>query len=159
MDEEGMINFYSSKNKKFSSFIHDSRSRNHETALKNFYSANIELGLRNIENRGIKIIRNFCEVKSSNFTLNRTDLTILRFYCILNLYRTPTFRESIKKKTGDSLFNEILEKDNRSPKEIQECLLNILIKKITNYLREGEEPYFIDEALEQQKIIHNNFNN
>ena len=105
-------------------------NKNQPIAIDNFYSKNIEIDMNNLESEGIKVIRKIAQNAQyeKEIILSRKELITLRFYSLLSSTRTNKLRENIRKKDGDSWFNETIKKDGRSPKKIQEKQISLILE-------------------------------
>ena len=105
------------------------KSTNQPISIKYFYSQEIEDSMNNIEAKGIRIIRKITSDANEleEVKITRKEIYDLKFYFLLGAFRSNGSRNSIANRSGDSLFNYLVEKDGRDAKSIQEESLKIII--------------------------------
>ena len=111
------------------------KSKNQPIAKDYFYSEEIEKSMNILENKGILIIQKIAlegNQINKEVILSKKELRTLKYYCLLSSLRTNKIRNNIKELTGDSLFNEIMKKDGRNAKEIQEEQISLLVDSFEN---------------------------
>ncbi len=99
--------------------------------IQNFHTQEIEDGMNEIESEGINVIRKIAYEANNNLDekirLNRKELYALKFYKLLSSIRTEKARSNFENLNGDKLFNYVIENTDRTPKEIQEDEIKIII--------------------------------
>ncbi|MDE5599392.1 MAG: DUF4238 domain-containing protein, partial [Ureaplasma sp.] len=100
----------------------------HPISKQYFYSKNVEKGMNEIESDGIAIINKIKDIKQNSLTLNRLESFTIRCFCLLSSLRTEKLRNNYKDKTGDSLFNHIVQNSGMESSEIQEHQIKQLIR-------------------------------
>ena len=105
------------------------KSTNQPISIKYFYSQEIEDSMNNIEAKGIRIIRKITSDANEleEVKITRKEIYDLKFYFLLGAFRSNGSRNSIANRSGDSVFNYLVEKDGRDAKSIQEESLKIII--------------------------------
>ena len=138
--------------------VNEINTSKHPIVIKKFYSEEIENGMNEIENEGIKVIKKIiCKAKDNidnKIVLKRKELYSLKFYFLLNPIRTLNYRSGISDLSVVSLFNEAVKKDKRSKKVIQESLIKIIIEEYKKYKK--KEPLLSTQLLDE--IIKNKDN-
>ncbi len=148
-DENGNIKYIFDGEIERKKFNINDLNKNQPISKKEFYSKEIEIGMNEIESDGIKVIKKIINSNNNSLTLYRYELISLKFYLYLSGIRTDKFRENIRNKTGDSLFNKIMNEEKREEKEIQEKY----ISKTIEFYREFKNNN-LDEYI---KIYEKNF--
>ena len=117
--------------------VSDKETDEHAIVKKYFYSQEIEDGMNEIENEGIKVIKIISYDANNNLddkiVLKRIEFYSLKFYFLLNPIRSNGYRNNISNFSGDYLFNEAVKKDKRSEKVIQENQIQIIIDEYKKY--------------------------
>lgn len=122
-------------------FNYDDYNKNHPISIKHFYSRKIEDDMNILESDAMNVINKIIDQsKSQNLSLYRYEILSLKFYLLLNEVRTLKFRNNIKNRTGNTLFNKIMNEDGRDAKSIQEEY----ISKILDYYRSWKSNDFIN---------------
>ena len=96
-----------------------------------YYSDEIEKGMNHIENYGITTVNKiiFDINNNKDVILSRKQLMVLKFFVLLTSARTEKLRNNIAKKDGDSFFNAAIERENKTPQEIQENQIKIIMEE------------------------------
>ena len=142
----GVVKYIKYPNGELSSFNLNDNNSEHPIAIKGFFSNDIETGMNNLESNGIDIIKKiaqtaqFCEEVS----LNRKELITLKFYSLLSGFRTHKLRNNILNRTGDSLFNKIINEAGDDPKNIQQKMIKTILKYWDSNKNELTGDYLID---------------
>lgn len=117
--------------------VNEIDTSNHPIVKKYFHSQEIEDGMNEIENEGIKVIKKIAYEANNNtdikIILNRNEIYSLKFYFLLSSIRTNGYRNNISNLSGDYLFNEAVKKDKRGEKVIQENQIQIIIDEYKKY--------------------------
>ena len=127
--------------------VSEKETDEHPIVKKYFYSQEIEDGMNEIENEGIKVIKKISYDANNNIddkiVLKRNELYSLKFYFLLSPIRTNGYRNNISNLSGDYLFNEAVKKDKRSEKVIQENQIQIIIDEYKKYKK--KEPLLSEQ--------------
>ncbi len=128
--------------------VSEKETDEHPIVKKYFYSQEIEDGMNEIENEGIKVIKKISYDANNNIddkiVLKRNELYSLKFYFLLSPIRTNGYRNNISNLSGDYLFNEAVKKDKRSEKVIQENQIQIIIDEYKKYKK--KEPLLSEQS-------------
>ena len=119
-DENGFIKYIVDGDIEIRRFNINDKNENHPISKRYFYSKEVERGMNEIENDGINIINRIKNIKDNFISLNRLEANCIRCFCLLSSLRTEKLRNNYRDRTGDSLFNYIVENSGMEPNEIQE---------------------------------------
>ncbi len=138
-------------------FIINDLIKNQSTTEIDSYPNEIKKGIKVLEKEGNKIIDKILKQKTK-VALIRKEVITLKFYFIVNTIRTNLLKVNIEDLNDDYLLRKIIEKANKTPKEIQELKLKIIIEKYNDFKKGADSTFFLKERVEIIKILKNNKN-
>ena len=142
--------------------ITETSNANQPIVEEYFHALEIEKGMNLLEDKGLVVARKIAQ--QANFQgkikLSREELVTLKLFSSLSGVRTRKLRNNIRDINGDSLFNEMIKKDGRTPKEIQEEQISIVLKyfeefNATGTMKKIQLDYFKNVELNNQENLKN----
>lgn len=109
----------------------------YKKAGEEFQSKEIERGMDLLEKQGLEIIIRIIDKLNDKggVKLTREELVTLKFFTILIGVQTETVRNDFKSQNGDAQFNEEVNQKTKSPQEIKEEKISIILKYFREFIK------------------------